>query len=145
MERIIPSPTQVLRELMNGEKYYIYVAFEGRVPRNEDKHSNYVCPTEQVFHVTASTLHKHKKCQDICKSVCTTTEEWLFDTGATVHVTPYKNLRFNTSISYREIQVANGKHVLLQLVQLWQPAICYYLWVIRKNSLGQSCRSPLSM
>jgi hypothetical protein len=69
LERIIPSPAQVLREPMNGEKYCIYVAFEGRVPRNEDEHSENVCPTEHVFHLTASTPHKHKKCQDICKSV----------------------------------------------------------------------------
>jgi hypothetical protein len=47
--------TQVLLEPMNGEKYCIYVAFEGHVPRNEDKHSDYVRPTEQVLHVTAST------------------------------------------------------------------------------------------
>jgi hypothetical protein len=61
MERIIPSPTQILREPMNGEKYCIYVAFEGRVPRNEDEHSDYIHPTEQVLHVTVSTPHKCKK------------------------------------------------------------------------------------
>jgi hypothetical protein len=75
LERIIPSPTQVLREPINGEKYSIYVAFEGRVPRNEDKHSNYICPMEQVFHVTAITTHKRKNCQDICRSVRKTTKE----------------------------------------------------------------------
>jgi hypothetical protein len=47
LERIIPSPTQVLCEPMNGVKYSIYVAFEGHVPRNKDKHSDYVCPMEQ--------------------------------------------------------------------------------------------------
>jgi hypothetical protein len=78
LERIIPSPAQVLR--MNGEKYCIYMAFEGRVPRNKDKHSDYVRLMEQVFHVTASSPSKHKRCEDICKSVCTTTEEWFFDT-----------------------------------------------------------------
>jgi hypothetical protein len=63
-----------------------------------------------------STLRKHKKSQDICKSVHTNNEEWLFDTGATVHVTPYKYLLFKTSICYREIKVANGRHVHANLV-----------------------------
>jgi hypothetical protein len=116
LTRIIPSPTQVLNEPMSGEKCCNYVAFERHVPRNEDKHSGYVHPTEQVFHVTASTPHKRKICQDICKSVCTTTEELLFDTGAMVHIMPYKYLLFNTSICYREIMVANGRHVRANLV-----------------------------
>jgi hypothetical protein len=42
--------------------------------------------------------------------------EWLFDTGSTVHVTPYKYLLFNTSICYREIKGANGRHVQKNLV-----------------------------
>jgi hypothetical protein len=54
---------------------------------------------------------KRKISQDICKSVCTHTEEWLFDTGATVHITPCKRLLFHTSNCYREIKVANGKYV----------------------------------
>jgi hypothetical protein len=52
LERIIPSPPPVLLEPMNSEKYCIYMAFEGRVPTNKDEHSDYVCPTGQVFHVT---------------------------------------------------------------------------------------------
>jgi hypothetical protein len=40
LERIIPSPTQVLREPRNVEKYCIYMAVEGCVPRNEDEHSD---------------------------------------------------------------------------------------------------------
>jgi hypothetical protein len=128
LERIIPSPTQVFREPMNGENYCIYVAFEGRVRRNEDEHSNYVCPMEQVFHVPTmfvlrskcsmlrQVLHVNVNIQDICKSACTTTEEWLFDTGATVHVTPFEYFLFNTSICYGEIKVANGRHVSANLV-----------------------------
>jgi hypothetical protein len=77
MEHIISSPTQILREPMNKEKYCIYVAFEGRVSRNEDEHSDYFCPMEKMFHVTVSIPCKFKKSQDICKSVCTNTEEWL--------------------------------------------------------------------
>jgi hypothetical protein len=46
LEPVTPNPTQILREAMNGEKYCIYVAFEGLVPRNEDEHSEYVCPME---------------------------------------------------------------------------------------------------
>jgi hypothetical protein len=59
---------------------------------------------------------KRKKSQDICKSVRTLNEEWLFDTGATVHVTPNKHLLFDTSICCREIKVANGRHVWARLV-----------------------------
>jgi hypothetical protein len=65
LERIIPSPTQILRESMNGEKYCIYIAFEERVPQNKDEHSDYVCPTEQVFRVNVNTPCKCKKSQDI--------------------------------------------------------------------------------
>jgi hypothetical protein len=54
---------------------------------------------------------KRKKNQDICKSVCMHNKEWLFDTGATVHITPNKPLLSNTSICCREIKVANSRHV----------------------------------
>jgi hypothetical protein len=54
--------------------------------------------------------------QDICKSVRTHTEEWLFDTGATVYITPCKHLLLNTSNCYREIRVANGKYVWSYMV-----------------------------
>jgi hypothetical protein len=113
LERIIPSPTKVWHEPMNGENFCICVAFEGRVPRNKDEHSEYVCPREQVF---TANLRERKKCQHICNSVRTTTKEWFFDTGATLLVTPYKYLLFNTSICYREIKVANGRHVQVNLV-----------------------------
>jgi hypothetical protein len=59
---------------------------------------------------------KRKICQDICKSVGTYTEEWLFNTGATVHITHCKHLLFNTSNCCREIKVANGKYVHAYLV-----------------------------
>jgi hypothetical protein len=62
-----------------------------------------------VLWIKCSILRK--KSQDICKSVRTRNEEWLFDTGATVHVTPNKHFLFNTSICCREIKLANGRHV----------------------------------
>jgi hypothetical protein len=83
LSRIIPSPTHVLREPTKNEMYCIYVAFEGKVPRNDDEQFDYVCPTEQVFYTTREKRRKRKKRQDICKSVRTLNEEWLFDTGAT--------------------------------------------------------------
>ena len=77
---------------------------------------DYVRPTEQVYVTTIAKRSKRKISQDICKSVRTNTEEWLFDTGATVHITPCKHLLFNTSNCYREIKVANGKYVRSYLV-----------------------------
>jgi hypothetical protein len=65
---------------------------------------------------------KRKISQDICKSVRTNTEEWLFDTSATIHITPFKYLLFNTSNCYREIKVANSKNVRSYLagdILLW--------------------------
>jgi hypothetical protein len=97
-------------EPMKNEMYFVYVAFEGKVPWNDDEQFNYICPMEQVFNTTTENPHKHKKSQEICKLVCTPNEEWLFDTGATVHVKPNKHLLFNTSICCREIKVANGRH-----------------------------------
>jgi autotransporter translocation and assembly factor TamB len=47
--------------------------------------------------------------------VRTLNKGWLFDTWATVHVTPNKHLPFNTSICCREIKVANGRHVRARL------------------------------
>jgi hypothetical protein len=116
LSHIIPSPTQVLREPTKNELYCIYVAFEGMVPRKDDEQFDYVCPTEQVFYTTMEKRRKRKKSQDSCKSERTLNEEWLFDTGATVHVTPNKHLLYNTSICCREIEVANGIHVWARLV-----------------------------
>jgi hypothetical protein len=77
----------------------------------DDEQFHYVHPMEQVFYTTMEKRRKRQKSQYICKSVRTLNEEWLFDTGATVHVTPNKHLLFNTSICCREIKVANGRHV----------------------------------
>jgi hypothetical protein len=89
---------------------------KARYLRTTTKQFDYVHPTEQVFYTTMEKRRKCKKSQDTCKSVGTLNEEWLFDTGATVHVTPNKHLLFNTSICCREIKVANGRHVRAQLV-----------------------------
>jgi hypothetical protein len=55
---------------------------------DDDEGYNYVCPTEQVYITMIAERRKRKISQDICKSVRTYTEEWLFNTGATVHITP---------------------------------------------------------
>jgi hypothetical protein len=64
-----------------------------------------------VYVATTEVRCKHKISHDICKSVRTHTEGWLFDTGATVHITPFKHLLFNTSNCYKEIKVVNGEYV----------------------------------
>jgi hypothetical protein len=97
---------QILREPTKNEMYCVYVVFEGKVPWNNNKQFDYVCPMKQVFDTMMENSRKRKKSQEICKSACTLSEEWLFDTGATVHVTPNKHLLFNTSICCREIKVA---------------------------------------
>jgi hypothetical protein len=99
---MIPCPSKNLRDPTDGEKYCVYVAYGGMVPRKDDECFNYVRPTEQVYVTTTAECCKRKISQDICKSVRTNTEEWLFDTGATVHITPCKHLLFNTSNCYRE-------------------------------------------
>jgi hypothetical protein len=92
------------------------MAYGGLVPYKDDEFFDYVRPKEQVY-VTMTTEHcKRKISQDICKNVRTHTEEWLFDTGAMVHITPCKHLLFNTSNCYREIRVANGKYVRSYMV-----------------------------
>jgi hypothetical protein len=64
LEHIIPSLAQILHEAINDEKHCIYVAFEGRVPWNDDKHFDYIHPMEQVLPVTVSTRRKCKKSQE---------------------------------------------------------------------------------
>jgi hypothetical protein len=99
---MIPSPTQVLREPTKNEMYCVYLVLEGKVPWSEDEQFDYICPMEQVFYTTTEKRRKRKKSQDICKSIRTLNEEWLFDTGATtVHVAPNKHLLFKTSICCR--------------------------------------------
>jgi hypothetical protein len=111
LARMIPCPSKNLRDPTDGEMHCMYVAYRGMVPRDDDEGFDYVCPTEQVYVTTIAKCRKLKISQDICKSACTNTEEWLFDTGASIHITPCKHLLFNTSNCYREIKVANGKYV----------------------------------
>jgi hypothetical protein len=111
LSRIIPCPNAGLREQTKNEMYCVYVAFECKVPSNNDEQFDYVCPSEQVFCATTEKRRERKKIQEICTSVHTLNEERLFDTGATVHVTPNRQLLFNTSICCSEIKVANGRHV----------------------------------
>jgi hypothetical protein len=92
---MIPCPTKNLRDPTEGENYCVYVAYGGLVPRNDDELFDCVCPTEQVYVTMTNECHKRRISQDICKSVHTHTEEWLFDTGATVHITPCKHLSKN--------------------------------------------------
>jgi hypothetical protein len=113
---MIPCPSKNLCDPTDGEVYCVYVAYGGMVPRDDDEHFNYVRPTEQVYVTTIAKRHKSYISQDICKSVHTNTEEWLFDTGATVHITQCKHLLFNTLNCYREIKVANSKYVRSYLV-----------------------------
>jgi hypothetical protein len=116
LAHMIPCTSKNLRDPTDGEKYCVYVAYGGMVPHKDDKFFDYVRPTEQVYVTTTAERHKRKISQDICKSVCTNTEEWLFDTCTTVHITPCKHLLFNTSSCYREIKVANSKYVRSYLV-----------------------------
>jgi hypothetical protein len=110
LARMIPCPTKDLREPSDGETYCMYVAFAGHVPQEDnDEPLDYVHPGEQVYVTTTKERHKRKISQDICKSVCMYTEEWLFNTGATVHITYCKRLLYNTSTCCREIKVATGK------------------------------------
>jgi hypothetical protein len=57
LSRIIPSPKQILREPKKNEKYCFYVAFEGRVPWNDNE--------QFMFHTTMEKPCKRKKSQDI--------------------------------------------------------------------------------
>jgi hypothetical protein len=113
---MIPCPPKNLCDPTDGERYCVYVTYGGLVPREDDECFDYVRPTEQVYITMTKEHHKRKISQDICKSVRTHTEEWLFDTGATIHITPCKHLLFYTFNCYREIKVANGKYVRPYLV-----------------------------
>jgi hypothetical protein len=80
LARMIPCPMKNLRDPTDGEKYCVYVAYGGLVPREDDEFFDYVHPTEQVYVTTTEERRKCRISQDICKSVHTHTEEWLFDT-----------------------------------------------------------------
>jgi hypothetical protein len=92
LTRMILCPTKNLHDPTDGEKYCVYVAYGGLVSRDDDEFFDYVCPTEQVYVTTTKERRKRRISQDSCKSVCTHTEEWLFNTGAQ----PYKLLPANT-------------------------------------------------
>jgi hypothetical protein len=57
---LIPCPYKNLRDLTNGEKYCVYVAYGGMVPRNDEKGFDYVRPTEQVYVTTIEERRKRK-------------------------------------------------------------------------------------
>jgi hypothetical protein len=67
-----------LRVPSDGEKYCVYVAFAGHAPRKNDEIFGCVHPGEQVYVTMTKEHRKSKISQDICKSVRTYTEEWLF-------------------------------------------------------------------
>jgi hypothetical protein len=66
---MIPCPTKDLREPSDAEKYCVYVAFAGHVPREDDELFDYIRPGEQVYVTTAEEHRKRKISQEICKSV----------------------------------------------------------------------------
>jgi hypothetical protein len=58
IERIVPSPTKILREPMPNEKYCIYAAFGGNTPTKSEVSDeqydyippvNVICAADQVF------------------------------------------------------------------------------------------------
>jgi hypothetical protein len=127
---MIPNPNKVLCDPVENEKYALYIAFEGKLPKENsgtgagfdyyDKESD----TEEVnatigYYEDNSRRGKHTCSgtisEDTRKSV-QITEEWLFDSGATVHVTSNKHLLFNTSPCKRLIKVANGGHMVASLI-----------------------------
>jgi hypothetical protein len=116
LARMIPCPMKDVREPSDGVNYCVYVAFAGHVPREDYKLFDYICPGEQEYITTTEECRKHRMSQDICKSLRTYTEEWLFDTGATVHITYCKRLLLNTSNCFKEIKAANSKYVHAYLV-----------------------------
>jgi hypothetical protein len=84
---------------MPNEKYCIYAAFGGNTPEKSeviDEQYDYLppvhvkCAADQVF---IDRKRKYKKKSEDSKTV--RTEEWLFDSGASIHVTPNKHLLLN--------------------------------------------------
>jgi hypothetical protein len=120
IKRIVPSPTKILREPMPNEKYCIYAAFGGTTPEKSevmDEQYNYIPPVHEVcaaVQVFINRKCKYKKKSKDSKSV--RTEEWLFDSGASVHVMPNKHLLLNSKPCSILIRVANGHYVSTSLV-----------------------------
>jgi hypothetical protein len=57
---MIPFPMKNLREPSDGEKYCVYMAFAGLVPRENDKLFDCVCPGEKVYVTTTKERRKRK-------------------------------------------------------------------------------------
>jgi hypothetical protein len=100
---IVPSPTKILREPMPNEKYCIYAAFGGNTPAKSevtDEQYDYVPPVHVICaadQVCIDRKRKHKKKREDSKSACT--QKWLFDLGASIHVTPKKHLLLNSNLA----------------------------------------------
>jgi hypothetical protein len=112
IERSVRSPTKILREPMPNEKYCIYAAFGGNTPLKSevsDEQYDYVPPVDVICAVDQVSIDrkcKYKKKSKDSKSV--RTEEWLFDSGASIHVTPDKHLLLNSKLCSIQIRVVNG-------------------------------------
>jgi hypothetical protein len=132
LHRIIPNPNKLLRDPVENEKYALYVAFEGKLPKEEssgtgagfDYYEEESDMEDEVnatigYYEDSSRRGKRTRSgtisEDARKSVCIT-EEWLFDSGATVHVTPNKHLLLNTLPCNRLIKVANVGHMVASLI-----------------------------
>jgi hypothetical protein len=102
IHRMVPNPNKVLHGPVENEKYELYIAIEGRVPKQSSDTGagfDYYGEESDMEEVNATigyyTDHSRRGkrsrsgtiSEDIRKSV-RITEEWLFDSGATVHVTP---------------------------------------------------------
>jgi hypothetical protein len=96
---------------MKDKMYCVYVAFDGKVPWNDDEQFNYVCPMEQVFYTTTETPVNVKRARTFVSLYLHPMKNSYLIQGATFHVTPNKHLLFSTSICCREIKVAYGRHV----------------------------------
>jgi hypothetical protein len=120
IEHIVPSPTKILCEPTPNETYCIYAAFGGNTPEKSeamDEQYDYVPPVREIYaadQVFISRKRKYKKKSEDSKSVCTI--EWLFDSGASIHVTPNKHLLLNSKPCRIQIRVANGRYVSASLV-----------------------------
>jgi hypothetical protein len=120
IERIVPSPTKILREPMPNEKYCIYAAFGGNTPAKSevsDEQYDYVPPAHVICAadlVFIDHKRKYKKKSKDFKSV--RTEEWLFDSGASIHVMPNKHLLLNSKPCSILIRVANRRYISASLV-----------------------------
>jgi hypothetical protein len=127
---MVPNPNKVLRDPVENKKYAMYVAFEGKLPKENSGIGagfDYYEEESDMEEVNATIAYyednsRHGKrtrsgtiSEDTRKSV-RNIEEWLFDSEETVHVTPNKHLLLNTSPCNRLIKVGNGGHVVASLI-----------------------------